>query len=125
MNQAIKLIKHKKAMLDNGITSVKFIFLQLSCVLYIVSLAGFTLPFSWLDLFRPIPTGFLLLIPGIFLGKKISYSLERAGVDKAVIAGRAANSVMWLGIGIGIFIAAIIGFGLIFENISNSLPEQP
>ena len=118
----IQLVKHKQIMLENGITSTKFAFLQLSCLLYIVSLAGFALPFSWLDLMRPIPTGFLILMPGILIGKKISYSMSRTGINKAVNAGRAANNVMWLGIGVGIFITANIVFGLLYENIGNSLP---
>ena len=119
---SLKLREHKKILLENKISSAKFIALQLAPLLYIVSLFGLTLPFSWLDLFRPIPTGFLLLIPGIILGKKISSSMDTVGIDKAAKAGRAANNIMWLGVGTAIFIAGNIVIHLLMGGIGSDIP---
>ena len=104
-------------MMKHGISSVRFNLCQWSPILYIISLAGFILPFPWLSLLRPIPVGFLLLIPGIILGKNISSLMERSGVDAGVNAGRQASNIMWLGIGTGIYIA----FNLIFWSAVNTV----
>lgn len=120
---SFQLIKHKQILLTHGISLAKITFLQYSSLFYIVSLIGYALPFPWLDLFRPIPTGFLILLPGIILGKKISNTMERVGIDKAANAGRAANNIMWLGIGAGIFIAANIILRLLIHNIGGDFPD--
>jgi hypothetical protein len=119
---SFQLAKHKQVLQTHGVSSAKFKLLQFSSLFYIVSLVGFALPLPWLDLFRPIPTGFLILLPGIVLGKKISNTMERVGVDTAANAGRAANNIMWLGIGTGIFMAANIILGLIISGVGSDIP---
>jgi len=119
---SLTLRRHKQVLLEHEVSSAKLIFLQLSPLLYIVSLFGFTLPFPWLDLFRPIPTGFLLLIPGIILGKKISGAMDRVGFDTVANAGRTANNIMWLGIGVAIFIAGNIIIRLLVNSVGNDIP---
>ncbi|HHI94513.1 MAG TPA: hypothetical protein ENK04_13540 [Gammaproteobacteria bacterium] len=113
---SFKLKGHKQVFLKYEVSSARLTFLQLSSLLYIVSLFGFALPFPWLDLLRPIPTGFLLLIPGIILGKKISGTMDRVGFDVAVKAGRVANNIMWLGVGTAIFMAGNILIRLLMGN---------
>jgi len=113
----LNLRKHKKVFLKHGVSSVKLTFLQLSPTLFVVSLFGFTLPFPWLDLLQPIPTGFLLLIPGIILGKKISSTMDLIGFDTAAKAGRAANNIMSLGIGAAIFMAGTIVIQLLMTGL--------
>ena len=119
---SLQLSKHKKVMIDSGVSSVKFKIFQYSSYLYIVSLTGFILPFPWLSLISPIPTGFLLLAPGIILGKIISSLMERSGVDVAVNAGRAASKIMWLGIATGIFIAVNLVFWTLIDRVGNDIP---
>ena len=119
---SLRLRDHKRVFLEHEISSAKLTSLQLSPILYIVSLFGFALPFPWLDLFRPIPTGFLLLIPGIILGKKISGAMDRVGVDTAVKAGRAANNIMWLGIAAALFMAGNIVIQLIVVRVGSDIP---
>ena len=119
---SLKLREHKQVYLKYEVSSAKITSLQLSPLLYIVSIIGFALPFPWLDLFRPIPTGFLLLIPGIILGKKISGAMDRVGFDTAVKAGRAANNIMWLGLGAAIFLVGNIVFRLIIDSVGSDIP---
>lgn len=119
---SLKLREHKQVYLKHEVSSAKLASLQLSPLLYIVSIFGFAFPFPWLDLFRPIPTGFLLLIPGIVLGKKISGAMDRVGFDAAVKAGRAANNIMWLGIGTAIFMVGNIVIRLIIDSVGSDIP---
>lgn len=120
---SLKLRTHKQIFFEHKVSKVKYFSLQLSPLLYIVSMFGLLLPFSWLDYFRPIPIGILLLVPGIILGKNISAVMDRVGFNDTAMAGRAANNIMWLGIGEGIIIACIIAIRLLFENISSVLPN--
>ncbi len=117
---SLQLRNHKHAFETHGVSSGRYAFLQLSPLLYIVSLLGLSLPFSWVDMFRPVPIGFFMLLPGIVLGKKISAVMERVGIDTAVEAGRAATNIMWLGIGTAIFIAANIGFALMVSTVGDN-----
>jgi len=119
---SLKLKEHKQVFLKYEVSSAKLTFLQLSPLLYVVSLFGFALPFPWLDLLRPIPTGFLLLMPGIIIGKKISGAMDRVGFDTAAKAGRAANNIMWLGIGAAIFIAGNIVIHALIYSVSSDMP---
>ncbi len=119
---SFKLSEHKQVFLKHDISLVKLTSLQITPLLYIVSLFGFALPFPWLDLFRPIPTGFLLLIPGIILGKTISGTMAHVGFDTASSAGRVANNIMWLGIGTAIFIVGNIVFRLLLGSVGNDIP---
>lgn len=114
---SLQLANHKQAFQAHGISQARRLALQLAPLLYILSLAGLAVPVSWLDLFGPIPVGFLLVLPGILLGRKISGSLGRVGIDTAAEAGRAAGNVMWLGAGVAIFMAANIVLGLVFRNV--------
>jgi len=118
---SLKLREQKQVFLKYEISSAKLICLQLSPLLYIISLFGFALPFIWLDLLRPIPTGFLLLIPGIILGKTISGTMDRVGYDIAANAGRVANNIMWLGIGTAIFMAGNIVIQLLIGSVGNDI----
>ena len=108
--------------MEYGISPANFILLQGSCFLYVVSLIVFVVFYSTLAFLYPIPVGFVILLPGILLGRKISNILDRAGVDKAASAGKVANNIMWLGIGVGVFIAANVLFALIYHNIGNNFP---
>jgi len=118
---SFQLTTHKQVFQEYGIPPTKVYILQASSLLYILSLVGFTLPFSWLDLFRPIPIGFLLLLPGIIIGKKISNTMD-LGLQGPAAAGRVASNVMWLGIGTGIFIAGNIIVFLIFSSLGSDFP---
>ena len=113
---SLQLAKHKEAFSSHEVSSGKIILLQLSSLLYIASLVGLALPLQALELLRPIPVGFLILLPGIILGYNISSHMQRIGRDYAISAGRAANNLMWLGIATGIFMAANIGIGMILAN---------
>ena len=113
---SLQLMKHKDAFSSHEVPSAKIILLQLSSLLYIASLVGVALPIQALELLRPIPVGFLILLPGIMLGYSISSHMQRVGRDYAISAGRSANNIMWLGIATGIFMAANIGIGMILEN---------
>lgn len=119
---AFHLNHHKSIMMEYGISPANFILLQGSCFLYVVSLIVFVILYSALAFLYPIPVGFVILLPGILLGRKISNILDRAGVDKAASAGKVANNIMWLGIGVGVFIAANVLFALIYHNIGNNFP---
>ena len=109
------LSRHKSAFEKYGVESQKIIFLQFASLLYSLSLLDYILPFSELDLFRPIPFGLLILLPGIILGKKVSEKMQISGVTDGVNAGQVANNIMWLGIGTGIFIMANIIFSFLFD----------
>jgi len=115
---SLSLMKHKEAFSSHDISSAKVITLQLSSLLYIVSLVGIALPLPALELLRPIPVGFLILLPGIILGHNISSHMQRVGLDYAISAGRSANNIMWLGVGTGIFMAANIVLGLILGHVT-------
>lgn len=119
---SFELKKHKQVFLAHEISSSKYNFLLFSPAFYILSLLGLVLPFSLFDLFRPIPIGFLLLLPGIILGNQVSGALETVGIDTAVNASKAANNIMWLGIGTAIFMAANITLGLIMDSVGSDIP---
>jgi len=113
---SFQLIKHKEAFSSHGVSSAKIFLLQLSSLLYIASLVGFALPMQSLEVLSPIPVGFLILLPGIILGYRISSHMQRVGRDYAISAGRAVNNIMWLGIATGIFMAANIVIGMILAD---------
>jgi len=113
---SLNLMRHKKAFSSHEVSSGKIALLQLSSLLYIASLVGLALPLQALEFIRPIPMGFLILLPGIILGYIISNHMQRVGLDYAISAGRSANNIMWLGIATGIFMAANIGIGMILAN---------
>ena len=114
----IQLQKNKATFITNGISQLKFLFLQLSPLLYVLSVAGAQVPGTALNFFRPIPIGLLLLLPGIFLGTVISKKMQSAGIDTAVNSSRIAQNVMWLGIGIGIYITVTIIISLLVTNVT-------
>jgi hypothetical protein len=116
---SLQIKKCKQALLSHGVSSGKYISLQLSPLLYIVSLVGFFLHFPWLD---SVTAGIVLLSPGIVLGKKIAHTMERVGIDTAANAGRVASNIMWLGIGAGIFMVANVILGLIIRSVGSDLP---
>jgi len=120
IKMSLQLKKHKEVFVLHGISSSKIIALQFAALLYILSLVGYILPVSMLDLIRPIPIGFLLLLPGIILGKKLSNAMECIGIDSASRAGRTANNIMWLGIGVGIYISANVILGLMIGSIGSN-----
>lgn len=112
----VAMNKHHTAMVDNQITPVKIRILQLSPILYIPSVIAFVLPISWLVWLAPIPFGFLLLAPGITLGRKYSKLLECSGTDVGVEASKTASNIMWLGVGVVIFIIGNILISLLIPN---------
>lgn len=118
---ALGLRNHKAAFETHGVGSARYTLLRLSPLLYIVSLLGL-LPFSGFDWFRPVPIGFLMLLPGVILGKKVARTLERVGIDRAIEAARAATNIMWLGIGTALFMAGNIGFVLIVRGVGSDIP---
>lgn len=115
---SLQLMKHKEAFSSHEVSSAKIILLQLSSLLYIASLVGLALPMQALELLRPVPVGFLILLPGIIWGYSISSHMQRVGRDYAISAGKSANNIMWLGIATGIFMAANIGIGMILANVT-------
>lgn len=112
------LSSHASVMAKSEIEGAQFRALQMSPLLYIPTLIAFVLPVSWLAWLSPIPFGFLLLLPGIVLGKKYSAILERAGTDEAESAGRSASNIMWLGIAAAVFITAIVLISIGMEEWS-------
>lgn len=119
---AFHLNQHKPTMIAYGISPTNLILLQVLCFLYVVSLIVFVIPYAVLPPLYSIPINFIILLPGIWLGRRISSLLDKAGVDKAVSAGKVANNIMWLGIGVGVFISANILFALLYDNIGNHFP---
>ena len=109
--------KHYSVMVSNEIAPTGIRAVQLSPLLYIISIVAFVLPISWPVWLAPLPFGFLLLIPGIMLGKKFSMLLERSGTDVGVEAGRTVSNVMWLGIGVATFIAGNIAISLMIPSV--------
>ena len=122
VKSAIQLTPHWPVFETYGVSAQSVLFLQFSSILYIVSLAGLTLPFSGLGLLRPIPIGYLMLLPGILLGRKVSGVMDCVGIDKAAAAGRAANNIMWLGLGTGAFMTVIVAFDFIVSRVGNNIP---
>jgi hypothetical protein len=116
---SLAMNKHCSAMLSNEIPLGSIRAIQMSPLLYIISLVAFVLPISWLVWLAPIPFGFLLLVPGIMLGKKFSMLLERSGTDVGVEAGRTVSNIMWLGIGVALFIAGNIAFSLMIPSVDD------
>ena len=114
---SLAMNKHYSAMLSNEIPLGSIRTIQMSPLLYIISLVAFVLPISWLVWLAPIPFGSLLLVPGIMLGKKFSMLLERSGTDVGVEAGRTASNIMWLGIGVALFIAGNIAFSPMIPSV--------
>ena len=113
---SFQLSKHKSAFNKHGVAANQVVWLQIASLLYALSLLGYILSFSVLDLFRPIPFGLLILLPGILLGKKLSAQMQLTGVTDGVNAGNVAGNIMWLGIATGIFIIANIMFTLLSES---------
>lgn len=101
---SIAINSHHPVMAANEMTPTRIRMLQISPLLYIPSVVAFVLPISWLIWLAPIPFGFLLLAPGITLGRKYSKLLECSGTDVGVEAGKTASNIMWLGVGTVIFI---------------------
>ncbi len=100
----IAMNRHYEVMVNNGVAPLKVRAVQISPLLYIPALAALVLPISWLGGLLLIPFGFLLLVPGITLGKKYSKMFECSGTDVGVAAGRTMSNIMWLGIGVIVFI---------------------
>jgi len=101
---SIAMNRHRAVMVSNDIAPTKIRMLQVSSLLYVPSVVAFGLPIGWPAWLAPIPFGFLLLVPGIALGRKYSKVMECSGTDVGVDAGRNASNIMWLGLGIVIFI---------------------
>ena len=110
---ALSLRSYREVIARVGFSTFQFRMLQTSLLLYVLSLLGFAVPVGVLKILAPIPLGFLLLIPGILLGKKISARLETAGNDVAERASRVVVNAFWLGIGSGVFMAGNIAVELI------------
>ena len=113
---AFSLRSHKEVIERYGSSNAQFIGLQLSLILYVVSLIGFAIPVGALKYFAPIPRGFLFLVPGIVLGRKISSRLETAGNDVAEKTSRVVSNAFWLGVGTAIFLAGNIGLQFIMQS---------
>ncbi len=101
----LNMNRHYPAMVNNAIHPAKARVIQVAPLLYIPGVITLMLSISRLML-APIPIGFLLLLPGILLGRKYSKLLECSGTDVGVEAGRTVANIMWLGIGAGVFSAA-------------------
>ena len=114
---SLAMNKHYSVMVSNEIAPAGIRAVQLSPLLYIISIVAFVLPILWPVWLAPLPFGFLLLIPGIMLGKKFSMLLERSGTDVGVEAGRTVSNVMWLGIGVATFIAGNIAVSLMIPSV--------
>lgn len=114
---SLAMNKHYSVMVSNGIAPAGIRAVQLSPLLYIIGIVAFILPISWPVWLVPLPFGFLLLIPGIMLGKKFSMLLECSGTDVGVEAGRTVSNVMWLGIGVATFIAGNIAISLMIPGV--------
>lgn len=112
----ISLNGHFGVMRDNELSVSHIRALQISPLLYILSLVAFVLPISWLTWLAPIPFGFAILVPGVYLGYRASIKLEVGGTHMADDAGRAASNIMWLGIGVAIYILGNIVFSLVMQS---------
>lgn len=112
----LEMNKHRSVMVANEIALFTVRAVQISPLLYIPSVVAFVFPISWLVWLAPIPFGFLMLVPGITLGRKYSRLLERSGTDVGVAAGRTVSNIMWLGIGVVIFIVGNISFWLLIPS---------
>lgn len=82
----------------------------------ILSMVAFVLPIAWLAWLAPIPFGFMILVPGIYLGYRASSKLEGGGTHMADEAGRASSHIMWWGFGVAIYILANILFALVRQT---------
>jgi len=106
-------------MVEHNISQTKARILQYSPLLYIISLVAFVAPISSLKLLAPIPLGFLLLAPGILLGKNCASTLELSGTDRTYKAKDISSNIMWLGIATVIFIIANIALAYMLKNAAN------
>lgn len=118
---SVTMNQHVSVMVSNAIPKSKVRAVQVAPLLYIPSLVGLVFPVSWLAWLAPIPFGLLLLVPGIVLGSKYSKLLECAGTDVAGRASRAVSNIMWLGLGVVIYIAGNIFLAIIFHQASPAL----
>lgn len=108
--------KHRAAFTENSVPSHQVNVLQISVLLYVVSMVAFAIPVSALRYVAPIPFGFILLLPGIVIGRRLAAKLD-TGHDLAAGASRVASNASWLGLAILIFIAANIGIALIVHHV--------
>lgn len=112
----ISLNSHVSVMKDNELSSSQIRALQVSPLLYVLSLLALVLPISWLTWRAPIPLGFAILAPGIYLGHRASRKLDVGGTHMAAEAGRSASNIMWLGIGVAIYILGNILFSVVMQS---------
>lgn len=113
---AVTINRYYGEMVAVGIGPLKIRSIQVSSLLYVLPVVAMSFPFSWLIWLTPIPFGFLLLIPGIVLGKLNAMPLERSGKDVGVEAGRAVANVMWLGIAIVIYMIGSVTLSVIIHS---------
>jgi len=114
----MELQRYRSVFVAHGITSLQLSALQLSLLLYALCLLAFALPVSWLRFLAPVPFGFLLLAPGILLGRRISARLD-TGYDAASQASRMASNAFWLGIAALVFVAGNIIVRLIYRGFGS------
>ena len=112
---SIGLQSHRSVFKAHGVSPLQVSALQLSLLLYALSLLAFALPVSWLRFLAPIPFGFLLLAPGIVLGWRIAARLD-TGYDAASQASRVASSALWAGLAALAFIAGNIIVRFIYRS---------
>lgn len=88
-------------------------FLQVGVLLYVLSLFIAMTPAAMLPAFALILAGFLLLAPGLVLGRRLAVRMD-VGHDAAVRASQAASAAFWLGIAVILFLATnlVVFFGM-------------
>jgi hypothetical protein len=101
------LSTQREHFVNNGIAEKELVLLRLFMWLYVGVLLIVNIPVSpLLYTIHPIPIILIVLVPGVLKGKRLNSLLEVSGTDRGVAAGRVADKVAWLGIGIGIYILA-------------------
>ncbi len=117
-----QLPRHKNTFEEYGISSSLVLFLQFSTLLFIVGLISY-LALSWItELEKYRLASIMLLVPGIFSGRRASKALEHIGLDKAEKAKQAASNIVALGIGTGLFMVVISVLSYLISKGGSSGP---
>jgi len=101
---SFKVKRNMETFKENGMSTLAIYLLNFSSLLYIISILAFIFPISWLTNFLQLFLAYLLILPSIYLGYVISSKMEKVGLELAAKGARIADAIMWLGVGLSVFI---------------------
>ena len=105
---SFKVKRNMETFKENGMSTLAIYLLNFSSLLYIISILAFIFPISWLTNFLQLFLAYLLILPSIYLGYVISSKMEKVGLELAAKGARIADAIMWLGVGLSVFITGNI-----------------